>query len=135
MPTTTGTFASKLSISTLRHHSRNTFLFYEMYILIETRNINCSTLSKPNSYSLITLCCCGCEFKYLSFPKHTRLPIGQFLYLCTLIYISNPQFSLIYNNSCLTFLNCSFVCRIFLTGNDLGKDILKSRYLVISRHL
>ena len=79
LPTATGTFASKLQISTLRHFSKNTFLFYEMYNPTETSCINSSTLSKSNSYSLIALCCCGLEFKYLSVPTHTSLPYRPIL--------------------------------------------------------
>ena len=79
LPNATGTFASKLQISTLRHFSKNTFLFYEMYNPTETSCINSSTLSKSNSYSLIALCCCGLEFKYLSVPTHTSLPYRPIL--------------------------------------------------------
>jgi len=48
------------------------------------------------------------------FQRTKDFPIGQFFYLCTIIYISNPQFSLVYNNSSLIFQNWSFVCRIFV---------------------
>jgi len=48
---------------------------------------NTSLSSKPKSYLLIFVCCCGREFQFLSFPTHSGLTFRSTL---PTFYVPNP---------------------------------------------